>query len=117
MPTLTATEWQEKVKGLRTIPNVVWVGQVAPFTAPEAGHFYSIREFKFLITKSGQVDGVVLGTTPNRANCLVGIEMPTDSAIIIIAASPTVLETLVPSVFKLMKQSSAICTPERERNK
>lgn len=114
MPTLTATEWQEKVSSLRTISNVVWVGQVAPFTVPKAGNFYSIREFKFSITKSGQVDGVVFGATPNRANCFMGIEMPTDSAIIIIATSPTVLEASVPSVFKIMKQSSAICAPEKE---
>lgn len=101
------SEWKTKVAKLRSIAHVTWVGQLAQFRAPHPGHFYSLCDMKYLITRSNGIDGVVFGVAKNRLSCFVAVELPDGSAIVVTAETPTVLETLSASVFEILGNSFA----------
>lgn len=104
------TTWSEKVTALQAIPNVALVKMVDHFTAPNPGTFFELDGSKYLITKSQSIDGVVFGVSRSRSQCLVAIELPGESAVAVVAKSPTVLEMLVPQVFETLGSSFALCT-------
>lgn len=99
------TTWPEKVDALHTLPNVTYVQNFSSFTSPPAGNFFVLNDRRFLVTKSREVDGVVLAVAPSRSHCAIVVEGPADSAVAVVAQSPAILDCLVPSVFRILGSS------------
>lgn len=111
MPGNTPTAWPQKLDALRKLPQVTWAGQLPISKPPEPGSFLEAHSRRFLVTRSGGIDGVVLGIAPRRSSCLVAIEIPGDIAVAVIADSPAVLETVVKDVFTVLGNGFAILAP------
>lgn len=94
--------WSEKRLALLHLPNVTWVAQLRFFTSPPPGKFFTLNELRFMATRSMGIDGVVFGVGTSRAYCAVVIEGPANTAVAVIAKSPTILDTLVPGVFQIL---------------
>lgn len=94
--------WDEKQQALLKLPNVTWVSQVQSFVSPSPGKLFTLNEMRFMAQRSRDLEGIVLGIGPSRAHCAVVVEGPADSAVAVVAKSPTVLETLVPRVFEIL---------------
>lgn len=78
---------------------------------PEPGKFLEAQGRRFLITRCGGVDGVILGVASKRSSCLVAVELPGDVAVAAIADSPFVLDTFVNDVFRALGHGFAIVSP------
>lgn len=94
--------WTDKQLALLDLPNVTWVAQLRSFAAPLPGKFFTLNDSRFMAARSKGVDGIVFGVGASRAYCAVVIEGPADTAVAVIAKSPTVLETLVPAMFQIL---------------
>lgn len=104
-------EWTQKLEALRRLPALTWAGELSIPNTPAPGKFLEARGRRFLVTRSGGIDGVILGVAPRRSSCLVAIEIPGDVAIAAIADSPAVLDTFVKDVFAVLGDGFAIVSP------
>lgn len=104
-------EWEQRLSALRNLPGTSWAGALKIPDTPTPGCFLKTQGRRFLVTRSGGLDGVILGVAPRRASCLVAIELPGDVAIAVIADSPFVLNTFVKDVFAVLGPSFTIITP------
>lgn len=102
MTTSSSLTWEEQRASLSAIPNVKLVNQFAFFTAPEPGHTLSLDGVTFVVTKSKGVDGIILATAPRRSHCAIILQGPTDSAIAVVAKSPTTLNSLLSRVLSIL---------------
>lgn len=99
------TTWPEKREALLVLPNVTSVRQLGSFVSPMPGKMIPLNGRAYLVTKSPQVDGIVLAVAPSRSHCAVIVEGPADTAVAIVAWSPTMLDTLLPPVSKILGPS------------
>lgn len=95
-------DWASKLRAIQLLPSVTWAGKEASFSAPEPGTFFATQGRRFLVTRSRGVDGVVLGVASHRASCLIAVELPGGAALLVVADSPAVLETVAKEVFAVL---------------
>lgn len=107
----SSENWSTKLASLGALQSITWAGKIAPFEVPKPGTFIEVQGRRFLVTRSGGVDGIVLGVASRRSSCLVAVEMPGEAALIVVADSPAMLETVVSDVFAVLGPSHVIVSP------
>lgn len=103
--------WEQKLSALRSLPATSWAGELRILDTPAPGKFFDAQGRRFLVTRSGGLDGVILGVASQRKSCLVAIEFPGQFAIAAIADSPYVLESFAKDVFVILGDAFTIISP------
>lgn len=111
MKSKNPSDWNQVLSSLNSLDAVTWAGLLVDFEVPKPGNFVNVRDRRFLATRAGGVDGIVLGVAPRRAACLVAVEIPGKAAIAVVADSPAVLETVVADVMSVLRNSHVIVAP------